>query len=61
MMRDGTTVEITDRVPVLALARLSGADDTRVGTPIDVLISAEGEIAVDWEATLRQPELRPRR
>jgi hypothetical protein len=61
MMRDGTTVEITDRVPVLALARLSGADDTRVGTPIDVLVSAEGEIAVDWEATLRQPELRPGR
>jgi hypothetical protein len=23
-----------------------------------VLVSSDGEVAVDWEATLRQPELR---
>ena len=62
MMRDGSTVELTDRMPVLALARLHAGDEPRIGTPIDVLVSSDGEIAVDWEATLRQPELRgPRR
>jgi hypothetical protein len=55
---DGSTVEIRDRMPLLALARLRPGDTTRVGTPIDVLVSADGEVAVDWEATLRQPELR---
>jgi hypothetical protein len=61
MMRDGSTVELTDRMPLLALARLNAADETRIGTPIDVLVSPEGEVTVDWEATLRQPALRPRR
>jgi hypothetical protein len=32
-----------------------------VGTPIDVMVSVEGEVAVDWESTLRQPELRTTR
>jgi hypothetical protein len=52
-MRDGHTVQIKDRTPLMALARLQVGDETRVGTPIDVLVSAEGEVAVDWEATLR--------
>jgi hypothetical protein len=57
-LTDGSTVEIKDRVPLLALARLRPGNEPRVGTPIDVLLSAEGDVAVDWEATLRQPELR---
>jgi hypothetical protein len=57
-MPDGSTVEIKDRVPLLALARLRPGDTVRVGTPIDVLISPDGEVSVDWESTLRQPELR---
>jgi hypothetical protein len=62
MMRDGSTVQLTDRLPALALARLASEHEPRIGTPIDVLVSSEGEVAVDWEATLRQPELRsPRR
>jgi hypothetical protein len=60
-LRDGRTVQIKDRMPLLALARLHAGDEPRVGTPIDVLVSSDGEVAVDWEATLRQPELRPRR
>lgn len=60
-MRDGRTVQIKDRMPLLALARLHVGEDARVGTPIDVLLSPDGEVAVDWESTLRQPELRPRR
>jgi hypothetical protein len=55
---DGTTIAVTDRVPLLALARMRPGDEDRVRTPIDVLISPEGDITVDWEATLRQPELR---
>ena len=55
---NGSTVELVDRVPLLALARLRPGDESRVGTPIDVLLSTSGEVAVDWEATLRQPELR---
>jgi hypothetical protein len=55
---DGSTVEVSERMPLLALARLTVAGGTRVGTPIDVLVSPNGEVAVDWEATLRQPELR---
>jgi hypothetical protein len=58
MMRDGRTVELEERLPDLALARLRSGDEPRIGTPIDVLVSSEGEITVDWEATLRQPELR---
>jgi hypothetical protein len=57
-LADGRTVEIKDRVPLMALARLRPGDESRVGTPIDVLLSSNGEVAVDWEATLRQPELR---
>ena len=55
---NGSTVELIDRVPLLALARLRPGNESRVGTPIDVLLSASGQVAVDWEATLRQPELR---
>jgi hypothetical protein len=55
---DGRTVELKDRVPLLALARLRAGDGARVGTPIDILVSEGGDVAVDWEATLRQPELR---
>jgi hypothetical protein len=55
---NGRTVEIVDRVPLLVLARLRPGNESRVGTPIDVLVSSDGEVAVDWEATLRQPELR---
>jgi hypothetical protein len=58
---DGRTIQIKDRPPLLALARLYAGDETRTGTQIDVLVSPEGEVAVDWEATLRQRELRPRR
>jgi hypothetical protein len=58
---NGTTVEVVDRVPLLALARLRPGDESRVGTPIDVLVSPAGDVAVDWEATLRQPELRSAR
>ncbi|MBA3263031.1 MAG: hypothetical protein H0T69_11315 [Thermoleophilaceae bacterium] len=57
-LRDGKTIAITDRVPLLALARLRPGNEDRVHTPIDVLVSSEGDVAVDWEATLRQPELR---
>jgi hypothetical protein len=57
-LADGSTVQIVDRVPLLALARLRPGNESRVGTPIDVLVSTGGEVVVDWEATLRQPELR---
>jgi hypothetical protein len=57
-LHDGMTIAIKDRVPLLALARLRLGNRERVRTPIDVLISPDGEIAVDWEATLRRPELR---
>jgi hypothetical protein len=60
-LADGRTVELRDRVPLLALARLRPGNDSRVGTPIDVMVSVEGEVAVDWESTLRQPELRTTR
>ena len=55
---DGSTIEIPERMPLLALARLTAGGNARVGTPIDVLVSSNGEVTVDWEATLRQPELR---
>jgi hypothetical protein len=60
-LRDGRTIQIKDRVPLLALSRLQAGNGSRAGTPIDVLVSSDGELAVDWEATLRQPELRRRR
>jgi hypothetical protein len=59
-LRDGRTIQVKDRIPLLALARLQAGDESRVGTPIDVLVSSEGELMIDWEATLRQPELRRR-
>ena len=55
---DGGTVSVRDRVPLLALARLRMGNESRVGAPIDVLVSRDGEVAVDWEATLNQPALR---
>jgi hypothetical protein len=57
-LANGSTVEIIDRVPLMVLARLRPGSESRVGTPIDVLLSSDGDVAVDWEATLRQPELR---
>jgi hypothetical protein len=60
-LRDGRTIQIKDRVPLLALSRLEAGNGSRAGTPIDVLVSSDGELAIDWEATLRQPELRRRR
>jgi hypothetical protein len=60
-LADGSTVEIVDRMPMIALARLKPGNESRVGTPIDVLVSTNGAVAVDWEATLRQPELRAAR
>jgi len=57
-LRDGRTIQIKERIPVLALARLHPGDEARIGTPIDVLLSPDGELTIDWEATLRQPELR---
>jgi hypothetical protein len=59
-LRNGKTVAVKDRVPLLALARLRNGSDDRVRTPIDVLVSPQGELAIDWEATLRQRELRSR-
>jgi hypothetical protein len=69
---DGRQVRVKERVPHLALARLvhlhytyivPGVVDTvqatiRTGAPIAVLVSPKGEVAVDWEATMRYPELR---
>ena len=60
-LANGSTVEVVDRVPLMVLARLRPGNESRVGTPIDVLVSPDGEVAVDWEATLRQPELKPPR
>jgi hypothetical protein len=57
-LRDGNTIAIKERVPLLMLARLRSGSSDRVGTPIDVLESPEGDLAIDWESTLRQPELR---
>jgi len=59
-LRDGRTIQIKDRIPLLALSRLQAGDESRVGTPIDVLVSSDGELTIDWEATLRQPEVRRR-
>jgi hypothetical protein len=69
---DGRQVKVKERVPSLVLARLvrlhftylaPGIVDTvqtevLVGKPIAVLVSPKGEVAVDWEATMRYPELR---
>jgi hypothetical protein len=69
---DGRQVKVKERVPHLLIARLvhhhitylaPGIVDTvtytvRAGAPIAVLVSPKGEVAVDWEATMRYPELR---
>jgi hypothetical protein len=57
-LADGSTMAIKDRVPVLAVARLRAGEEDRVGTPIHVLVSSNGDVVIDWEATLRQPGLR---
>jgi hypothetical protein len=71
-LADGRVASIKERVPDLALARLVARKEgggklggmvasvdtvVRVGAPIAVLVSPGGEVAVDWEATLRYPEL----
>lgn len=44
---------LAERVPQFAAARLFAPGPTaRVGTPVLVLRSPAGELAVDWEATL---------
>jgi hypothetical protein len=53
-LSDGTTIAIKDRVPMLAVARLRTDDEDRVGARLDVLVSADGDVVVDWEATLRR-------
>jgi hypothetical protein len=55
---DGNTMAIKDRVPLLVVARLRAKAEDRVATPINVLVSASGDVVIDWEATLRQPGLR---
>jgi hypothetical protein len=70
---DGRRVEVRERASELALARLVGYEPGRprfgglvttfnrvvvAGAPIAVLVSPGGEVAVDWEATLAQPEMR---
>jgi hypothetical protein len=55
---DGNTMAIKDRVPLVALSRLRAEGEDRVGTPIQVLVATNGDVAIDWEATLRMPELR---
>jgi hypothetical protein len=53
-LSNGNTIAIKDRVPMLAVARLRAGEEDRVGAPVDVLISADGDVMVDWEATLRR-------
>ena len=71
-LADGRQVKVKERMPHLVLARLvrhrytylaPGIVDTvtatvLTGAPIAVLVSPKGDVAVDWEATLRYPELR---
>ena len=53
-MLDGHPVRVAERVPQFAAARLFAPGPTaRVGTPVLVLRSPAGELAVDWEATLK--------
>jgi hypothetical protein len=59
-LRDGNTIAIKERMPLLVLSRLRSGSTDRVGTPIDVLMSSDGELAIDWESTLRRPELKTR-
>jgi hypothetical protein len=70
---DGRRVTVRERTPDLALAKLVGYSEgesklggivtpidvvANVGAPIAALVSPAGEVAVDWEATLNQPEMR---
>jgi hypothetical protein len=53
LVLDGHPVRVAERVPQFAAARLFAPGPTaRVGTPVLVLRSPAGELAVDWEATL---------
>jgi hypothetical protein len=52
--RDGNTIAIKDRVPTLAVARLRPRGEDRLGAAVDVLVSSEGDVVVDWESTLRR-------
>jgi hypothetical protein len=51
-LSDGRIVTVDERTPHLVLLRLFP------GAPIAVLVSPAGDVAVDWEATLRYPEMR---
>jgi hypothetical protein len=69
----GQRVSVKERMPDFAIARLTAVKEDekkrlggmlsttrivcRTGAPIAVLQSTQGEVAVDWEATLRYPEL----
>ncbi|MDQ3739432.1 MAG: hypothetical protein M3389_00680, partial [Actinomycetota bacterium] len=70
---DGRRAEVRERASELVLARLVGAKPGRSmlggfittvqrvvneGAPLAVLVAPDGEVAVDWEATLAQPEMR---
>ena len=71
---DGRTARVRERMPDFAIARLTAVKESgksplggvltttrivaRAGAPIAVLVSPEGDFAVDWEATLSYPELR---
>jgi hypothetical protein len=70
---DGRRVTVKERAPALALARLvaykpgsarlgglaTSVDRVvRTGAPITLLVAPDGDAAIDWEATLRHPELR---
>ena len=57
-LANGSTVEIVDRVPLLALARAVAGKRGAIGYADRRDVSSGGEVAVDWESTLRQPELR---
>jgi hypothetical protein len=47
---DGTAVTVKDRTPLLAVARLDRLRES--ATPIAVLVAADGDVAIDWEASL---------
>jgi hypothetical protein len=71
-LADGRRVTVKERMPDMAIARLTAVKEgekrlggtlstmhivARAGAPIAALQSPDGEVAVDWEATLRYPEL----
>lgn len=72
-LHEARRVTVKQRAASIAVARLvaykpgaakmGGLVETvepvvRTGAPIAVLVSPAGEVAIDWEATLRYPELR---